>query len=95
MDKHFTTIMRKGKEIDMFSEIEDLQDKYLSDLQASVDAFDTYDEVSAETFNDFNSLRRTLSIFNMLGYLLDEEYADMVSVADEQRNTVLGGLSRE
>lgn len=95
MDKHFTTIMRKGKEIDMFSEIEDLQDKYLSDLQASVDAFETYDEVSAETYSDLMSLRSTLSVFNMLGYLLDEEYADMLTVAKEQRDAVLGGLSRE
>ena len=95
MDKHFTTIMRKGKEIDMFSEIEDLQDKYLSDLQASVDAFETYDEVSVETYSDLMSLSSTLSVFNMLGYLLDEEYADMLTVAKEQRYAVLGGLSRE
>ena len=34
MDKKFNTIMRSGKTIDMFSEIEDLQAQYSADLSA-------------------------------------------------------------
>ena len=92
MDKKFNVIMRTGKTIDMFSEIEDLQAKYLSDLRASVDAFETYGEVSEETFNDLNSLRGTLSLFVMLGYLFDEEYEEMIKEAEIQRKNILKEL---
>lgn len=92
MDKKFNTIMRSGKAIDIFSEIEELQEQYLADLQASVDVFDDYDEVSNETLNDYVTLCKVLSIFCKLGYLFTDEYIEMKRAADEQRKAVLEGL---
>ena len=92
MEKQFNTIMRTGKQMDMFAEIELLQAKYKEDLQASVDSFDNYFDISNETYNDFKSVEQTLNLFAMLGYLYRDEAEDMIEVAKEQRLTVLDAL---
>ena len=95
MKEQFNTIMRTGKQMDMYAEIELLQAKYKDDLQASVDSFDTYFEVSNETYNDFKSVEQTLNLFAMLGYLYRDEAEDMIQVAREQRLTLLDALEGE
>lgn len=95
MKEQFNTIMRTGKQMDMYAEIELLQAKYKEDLQASVDSFDTYFEVSNETYNDFKSVEQTLNLFAMLGYLYRDEAEDMIQVAREQRLTLLDALEGE
>ena len=92
MDKQFNTIMRSGKQLDMYAEIEMLQAKYLEDLQASVDAFDNYFDVSNETYSDFKSVEQTLNLFAQLGYLYRDEAEDMIEAAKNQRTSVLEGL---
>ena len=92
MKEQFNTIMRTGKQMDMFAEIELLQAKYTEDLQASVDSFDNYFDISNETYNDFKSVEQTLNLFAMLGYLYRDEAEDMIQVAKEQRITVLDAL---
>ena len=92
MEKQFNTIMRTGKQMDMFAEIELLQAKYTEDLQASVDSFDNYFDISNETYNDFKSVEQTLNLFAMLGYLYRDEAEDMIQVAKEQRLAVLDAL---
>lgn len=92
MDKNFNTIWREGKKINMYDEIETLQAKYTNDLQASVDSYNTYEGVSDATWGDFMSVKSTLEIYQMLGYLYRDEADDMIQVAREQRLTLLGGL---
>ena len=92
MDKNFNVIWREGKKLDMFRAIDELQHKYLHDLQACVDSYDTYDGVSDATWNDYMSIKGTLEMFQMLGYLYKDEAEDMIQVAREQRKTVLEGL---
>ena len=92
MDKKFDTILRSGKTIDMLAEIENLQEAYYRDLQASIDAFDTYEEVSEETRNDLTKVRAVLSTFELLGYIDNAECEDMFQAAAEQRNSILEGL---
>lgn len=95
MKEEFNTIVRSGKQFDMYREIENLQAEYYNDLQASVDSFDTYYEVSKETFNDYMSVKRTLLLFAKLGYLYNDEAEDMIRVAKEQRDSILEGLENE
>ena len=95
MDKGFNTIIRKGVQLDMYREIDDLQAEYLADLQASVNAFDLYDEVANETANDFARVEKVLRVFERLGYLYNDEANDMIQVAREQRLKVLEELSNE
>lgn len=92
MDKKFNTIMRSGKTIDMFSEIEDLQAKYLADLSASVQTYNTYEEVSNATYDDFLSVKKTISTFEILGYLFKEEAAAMIDAAHNERMEKLDAL---
>ena len=92
MDKKFNTIMRSGKAIDMIYEIETLQEKYLTDLKASVACFDSYDEVSAETLCDFNATKYVLLTLEKLGYLFKEECEEMIKEAEIQRKQVLKEL---
>ena len=95
MDKKFNTIMRSGKQLDMYREIEDLQAKYYEDMQASVNSFENYEEVVGETYNDYLAVKNALSIFVRLGYLYKDEGEDMIQAAWEQRLTVLEGLTNE
>lgn len=92
MDKNFNVIWREGKKLDMFMAIEELQAKYKHDLQASVDSYDTYEGVSDATYNDFEAVKGTIEMFQMLGYLYRDEADDMIQVAREQRKTVLEAL---
>lgn len=92
MDKKFNKIMRAGKAIDMVAQIETLQTKYLADLKASASAFDSYDEVSAETLCDFNATKYVLLILEELGYLFKDECEDMIKEAEIQRKNILKEL---
>lgn len=92
MDKKFNSVMRSGKTIDMFSEIEDLQAQYSADLSASVQTYNTYEEVSNATYDDFLSVKMTISTFEMLGYLLKEEAAAMIEAAHNERMEKLDAL---
>lgn len=95
MDKKFETILRTGKTIDMLTEIENLQEAYYKDLQASVDSFDTYEEVSEETRNDLIKVRTVLATFELLGYIDNVEFEAMFQAAAEQRIKILEELSDE
>lgn len=92
MDKKFNSVMRSGKTVDMFSEIEDLQAQYSADLSASVQTYNTYEEVSNATYEDFLSVKTTISIFEMLGYLFKEEAAAMIEAAHNERMEKLDAL---
>lgn len=92
MDKKFNSVMRSGKTIDMFSEIEDLQAQYSADLSASVQTYNTYEEVSNATYDDFLSVKMTISTFEMLGYLFKEEAAAMIEAAHNERMEKLDAL---
>lgn len=92
MDAKFNTIWREGKKLNMYDEIETLQAKYTHDLQASVDSYDSYEVVSDATWEDYMSVKRTLEMFQMLGYLYLDECEGMIDVAREQRKTLLEAL---
>lgn len=92
MDKKFNSVMRSGKTVDMFSEIEDLQAQYSADLSASVQTYNTYEEVSNATYEDFLSVKMTISTFEMLGYLFKEEAAAMIEAAHNERMEKLDAL---
>lgn len=92
MDKQFKGVLRTGAKLDMLREIEELQETYYHDMQASVDAYNTLDEVSKETFSDYRCVCKVLETFAKLGYLMPEEAHAMKEAAWEQRLSVLKGL---
>ena len=92
MDKKFNSVMRSGKTIDMFSEIEDLQAQYSADLSASIQTYNTYEEVSDATWHDFLSVKLAITTFEMLGYLFKEEADGMIEAAHNERMEKLDEL---
>lgn len=94
MDKQFKAILRTGEKLDMFREIEELQETYYNDMQASVDSYETYDEVANETYADYRCVCKTLETFARLGYLFPEEADAMKEAVYEQRLEVLKGLEK-
>lgn len=87
--------MRKGIVIDMDKFLEDLDRSYACDLKASIEAYDDYETVSAETYNDLNNVKQTLGLMKLLGYLTDYEHDEIVKVAEEIRLIALKELERE
>ena len=92
MDGNFKMIMRKGVELDMYHVIEDLQDEYINNLNASVEMSVDYNIVSSETLNDCLEVKRVLFAYCSMGYLFRDEYEDMCAVADELRLNKLAEL---
>lgn len=95
MDGRFNIIMRKGVELDMYHVIEDLQDEYVNNLNASVEMSVDYNTVSNETLNDCLEVKRVLFAYCSMGYLYRGEYEDMCAVADELRLIKLKELENE
>lgn len=95
MDGQFNIIMRKGVELDMYHVIEDIQDEYVNNLNASVEMSVDYNTVSNETLNDCLEVKRVLFAYCSMGYLYRDEYEDMCAVADELRLIKLKELENE
>ena len=85
--------VRTGRPVDMSKLLEEMDHKYLLDLSASAKEFDTYDEVSNETFDDLRVVKGQLYLLERLGYLTNEEREDISSAAEDMRLKKLEGLS--
>ena len=73
MDGKFNSIIRKGVQLDMYHVIEDLQDEYCENLNASLTMSEDYNKVSDETLNDCLNVKRVLFAYCSMGYLYREE----------------------
>lgn len=85
-------VIRKGKDIDMNEQIAAWETEYRIALQATINAFSLYLEVSEETRNDFNNLREVIRAYQRLGYLDQEEADQLIDEAAAIREDVLSEL---
>ena len=85
-------VIRKGKDIDMNEQIAAWETEYRIALQATINAFSLYLEVSEETRNDFNNLREVIRAYQRLGYLDQEEADQLIDEAAAIREEVLSEL---
>lgn len=92
MDKLINTCMRTGRQIDIIKTLEDLQLEYTTDLEASVQTYQSYDRVSEATYDDFMAVKKTLMMFDKLGYLYKDEAQDMIDAAAAERMNKLDQL---
>lgn len=83
--KGYRPEMRKGIMVDMEKFLGELDKCYINELEASIESFDTYDEVSNETFNDYKVVCGKLEILERLGYLTEEEKDEMLKTAFDMR----------
>lgn len=95
MDSIFTEprpIYREGKKLEMYRLIDELEAQYTADLKSSVDTYNSYEEVSNETFNDLRAVKKTLRMLGILDYLSPEEVEGMEEVAEEMRSQALAAM---
>ena len=67
--------IRCGIHANMAEKLEELEAKYRKNLESSIEVFDTYEEVQAETFSDEVACNAILDTLMEFGYLESEECA--------------------
>ena len=85
-------IYREGKKVEMYQIIEDLDMEYQNNLKASVCVGESYEEVSEETRNDLNIIKKALELLEKLDYITNEEHNAMLYEAERMRIQVLDDL---
>lgn len=86
---------RGGKSVDMEAFLGELDSEYLTDLDGTIEAYQTYDEVSQETYNDYKLVCSKLEMLRALAYLDDREFIAMRETAAEMRLKKLEALEHE
>ena len=87
--------MRKGKAVNMPDLLEKFDYEFEIDLTASINANDSYEAVSNETFNDLLKVKAKLYLLFELDYLTHTEYEAIAEVAEEMRLEKLEELKNE
>lgn len=65
--------IRVGKHINIVDELDELEATLRADLKGTIDAYETYDEVSNETLNDLIVFNTIIRMMGKFGYLDEEE----------------------
>lgn len=88
-------VMRKGDKVNMEELLGQLDALYLAEMDATISSYDTYEDVSSVTYNDYEVVSGKLELLNQLGYLDEEETDAMRRTAAEMRLKKLEGLEHE
>lgn len=87
--------LRSGKLVNLNEMLDNWTGMYQAALEASIDAFDTYDEVSAETYNDQLKIVSNINVIEFLGYIDKEEAEEMRKLAVDTRMSMLEKLNKK
>lgn len=87
--------LRSGKIVNLNEMLDNWTGMYQSALEASIDAFETYDEVSAETYNDQLKIVSNINVLEFLGYIDKEEAEEMRKLAVDTRMSMLEKLNKK
>jgi len=77
--------IRAGKHMNIAELIDDVEMAFKASLSATITAYDTYDRVSEETYNDLMVTFAKLELLQELGYIEKEEYEAMIEKAGHIR----------
>ena len=95
MSKCLDYNLRSGKLVNLNEMLDNWTGMYQAALEASIDAFDTYDEVSAETYNDQLKIVSNINVLEFLGYIDKEEAEEMRKLAVDTRMSMLEKLNKK
>lgn len=95
VNKRLNVNYRAGFRVNVLDVLQDLENKYRTNLNTTVEVFNTYDEVSNETINDNQIFIAELDLMRKLGYINEDEFEAMVPIADEIRMNILEKLEKE
>ena len=86
---------RAGGTVNMDELLGELDSLYLADMDATISSYDTYEEISAETYNDYKIVCAKLEMLKKLRYLAEDETDEMMKTAAEMRLKKLEALEHE
>jgi len=86
---------RTGGTVNMDELLGELDSLYLADMDATISSYDTYEEISTETYNDYKIVCAKLEMLNKLRYLAEDEKDEMMKTAAEMRLKKLEELEHE
>ena len=89
MSKCLDYNLRDGKVVNIVEMLDNWTGMYQAALEASIDAYDTYDEVANETFNDEVKIVSNINVLEVLGYIDNEEATEMRKLASDTRMQML------
>lgn len=95
VNKRLNVNFRTGYRLNILDILQDLEDKYRSNLKATVDCFEGYEEISNETINDNQIFIAELHVLLTCGYINEDEFEVMVPIADKIRMNILENLEKE
>ena len=87
--------LRCGKHLNIVTELEEIEANYKVSLKATLYAFDTYNEVSEETYNDYVTVCAVLDTYERMGYLEHEETDAIKKEAEKERINTLSLLEEK
>ena len=77
--------IRAGKHVNIAELIDDVELAFKASLGATMTAYETYDRVSEESYNDLMVTFAKLELLQDLGYIEKEEYEAMIEKAGQIR----------
>ena len=86
---------RAGGMVNMDELLGELDSLYLADMDATISSYNTYDEINAETYNDYKVVCAKLEMLKKLRYLAEDETDEMMMTAAKMRLEKLEGLEYE
>lgn len=76
---------RRVEKIEMINLLDSIEDDYMTNMKASYDSFNTYDEVSSETYNDYRVTIGKIEILHEIGLITPAELKDLCEEANAMR----------
>ena len=76
---------RRVEKVEMNNLLDSIEDDYVTNMNASYDSYDTYDEVSNETYNDYRVAIGKIEILYEIGLITPFEHKDLCEEANAMR----------
>ena len=95
VNKRLNVNFRAGYRLNVIEVLQEMEDKYRTMLNMTVDNFDSYDEISSETYNDAIVFKAELGVLLITGYLNEDEVEAMNPIVDQIRMEILSKLEKE
>ena len=95
VNKRLNVNFRAGYRLNVIEVLQEMEDKYRTMLNMTVDNFEFYDDISNETYNDAIVFKAELGVLLITGYLNEDEVEAMNPIVDQIRMEILSKLEKE
>ena len=95
VNKRLNVNFRAGYRLNVIEVLQEMEDKYRTMLNMTVDNFEFYDDVANETYNDAIVFKAELGVLLITGYLNEDEVEAMNPIVDQIRMEILSKLEKE